>query len=155
MASLEDFTDEASGFLEEYQTKIDGDKGLLEEFLRKYPLRINPEAIDELTPETLYSPGIDNRDDLFYWVEFKLNGLGRLSVGNDSWWKSACESIDILKGLLKTALDDERSLAEKIDLNWGEIRYWKGDKTVAKKIISLYYPDEVIPIFVTRDREHF
>jgi hypothetical protein len=48
-----------------------------------------------------------------------------------------------------------KSKSAKIDASWEDIKRFGGDKTVAKKIIFCYYPEEVLPIFKTEHLEHF
>jgi hypothetical protein len=69
-------------------------------------------------------------------------------------YPNAIKSIDKFKQLLKIAVDDSKSLSEKIDAPWEDINGFGGDKLIAKKIIFLYYPDSIIPIFNTDHLEY-
>jgi len=134
--------------------KIDKTLKLHSEFLKRYPFRKDPSSIDKLTPESLYNPG-SGKDYFFYWVEFKLRPLGSIRVGSDSAFRNAAENIDKFKELLRKAVDDSIPLSEKVDMGWEQIKGFGGDKIIAKKIISCYYLDDVLPIFKTKDLEHF
>jgi len=57
--------------------------------------------------------------------------------------------------LLKIAVNDNKSLSEKVDAPWENIKLWGGDKHIAKKIINCFYPDINIFGFKTADLEKF
>ena len=121
------------------------------EFLKKYPFREHPELIDSLAPEKLYKKGVD--DYFFLWVEHRTRALGAIFTYGGLVYPNAVANIDRFKELLKIAVDDRRPLREKIDARWEDIKGFGGDKLIAKKIIFLYYPDEVVPIFKTEHLE--
>jgi hypothetical protein len=76
----------------------------------------------------------------------------------DRWEKltgNVKEKLDIFKTLLTTVVDDSKTLHEKIDIPWDSINRFGGDRHIAKKIISLFYPEKVFPIFNTRHFEFF
>jgi hypothetical protein len=123
------------------------------EFLKLYPFRAHPEDIDLLTPDKIYSPG---REDYFFlWIEHKLRRLGHIWIGGAFVWENARNQPDKLKELLKTTVNDSIPLSEKIDAHWEDIKGFGGDKHIAKKIVFVFYPEKVIPIFKTEDLEHF
>jgi hypothetical protein len=119
----------------------------LEEFLKLFPFRKYPEKIDELTPKKIYTPG--KKDSFLYWPEFGLKDLGRVGGYNAFYAESARDNAEKFKELLRIVVDDSLSVSQKVDAPWEEIKYWGGDKIVAKKIIFSYYPDSIIPIFKT------
>ncbi|MHA1654383.1 MAG: hypothetical protein ACTSVT_10380 [Candidatus Thorarchaeota archaeon] len=120
----------------------------LKKFHHRFPFRIEPDAIDSLTRDDIYAPGI-SKDYFFYWLEFKLGVLGRISVGSDVPYRSAADNIDLFKSLLKKAVNSSLTLAQKIDANWQDLKGFGGEKVIAKKILSLYLPEDVIPVFKT------
>lgn len=122
------------------------------EFLKAFPLRQNPSRIDSLTPEDLYNPGTGGY--FFYWIEHRLKPLGHLRLGSAQVFRNAATDIEKFKRLLRTAVSDDKSLAEKVDAPWEGIPGFGGDKHVAKKIIFCYYPDNIMPIFNTTHLEH-
>jgi hypothetical protein len=131
--------------------QVEQDLNLLNRFREKYPFNTDPAKIDTLTVEELYQPG---KDYFFKWVEHNLRGLGSIWIGSDAPWKSACNKLNEFKELLHKVVDDHLSLSEKVDAPWDKISGWGGDKTIAKKIISLFN-DNVIPIFKTEHLEYF
>ena len=124
-----------------------------EKFLSLYPFRKQPERINLVTPERLYNPGTD--DYFFLWIEHRLKNLGHIRIGSALIWGNARDNIERFKELLRKATDDSIPLFEKIDANWQDIKFFGGDKNVAKKIIWCYYPHDFLPIFKTDDLEHF
>lgn len=137
----------------EQRKRVENALHKLERFLSLYPFRKHREEIDLLTPEKLYNPGTE--DYFCTWIEHKLKDLGHLRIGSALIWENARDNIDLFKTLLKKSVDDSIPISEKIDANWGDIKFFGGDKNAAKKVIWCYYPDEFLPIFKTEDMEHF
>jgi hypothetical protein len=121
------------------------------EFLKRYPFREHPELIDDLTPDSIYRRGAE--DYFFLWVEHKTRSLGAIFTYGGLVYPNAIANIDKFRSLLKIAVEDTKPLREKIDAPWEDIKGFGGDKLIAKKIIFLYYPDKVIPIFKTDQLE--
>jgi hypothetical protein len=117
------------------------------EFIKRYPFREHPELIDKLTPDSVYKKGAE--DYFFLWVEHKTKDLGAIFTYGGLVYPNAVANLDKFKKLLKIAVDDTKPLRKKIDAPWEEIKGFGGDKLIAKKIIFLYYPDKVVPIFNT------
>jgi hypothetical protein len=117
------------------------------EFIKRYPFREHPELIDKLTPDDIYKKGAE--DYFFLWVEHRTRALGAIFTYGGLVYPNAVANIDKFKKLLKIAVDDAKPLREKIDAPWEEIKGFGGDKLIAKKIIFLYYPEKMIPIFKT------
>ncbi|MEM2910138.1 MAG: hypothetical protein QXO01_03625 [Nitrososphaerota archaeon] len=133
----------------EFHEEVRKDREALKEMLDYFPFRKNPEMIDKLTPKSLYNPG-GPRDWFFYFFEFKLKRVGRIRVPSDLPWREACEKIDLFKQLLKLLVNDEKLIHEKIDdERWLELKGWGGDKHYVKKLLFIYYPDQVMPTFKT------
>ncbi len=127
-----------------------------EEFLQLYPFRRDPRSIDELTPDRIYNPPYDPpKEYFFYWIEHGLKDIGRIGIGSAKVWQNAKDRPDRLKALLRIVVDDQKSIAEKIDASWEDIPRFGGGKQIAKKILFCYYPDKVIPTFSTAHLEHF
>lgn len=149
------FEENAMRFDPNHEIRNEVEEGLevLDEFHKRFPFRRNPETIYSLTPEDVYNPRV-SRDYFFYWLEYKLVSLGRMAVGSTLGYRSAKEHLDTFKDLLKNTVDDNRPLAEKVDLEWEKLRGFGNEKIIAKKIISVYY-DEVLPIWTTSHLRHF
>lgn len=137
----------------ESRKKIETALHKYEKFISLYPFRKHPEKIDMLTSEQLYNPGAG--EYFFNWIEHKLKHLGHIRIGSALIWENARDNIEIFKELLKKATNDSIPIADKIDANWQDIKFFGGDKNVAKKIIWCYYPNDFLPIFKTDDLEHF
>ena len=135
----------------EIRKEMEDALNLLEEFRRKYPFKDDPASIGTLTPDDLFKKG---GDYFFKWIEFTLRPLGRIVVGSTIAYLNACEQIDDFKELLRIAVDEGKTLAEKVDAPWERISGMGGDKLIAKKIIACY-DDNVLPIFKTSDLEYF
>ncbi len=121
-------------------------------FQERYPFRTNPSLIDTLRPDDIYSKGNESFLD---WVEYKTRDAGHIAVYSNAYAMNARNAPEVFKSLLRQAVDDSKSLAEKVDANWGSIHYFGEDKHIAKKIINLFYPEETVPIFNTEHMEHF
>jgi hypothetical protein len=131
--------------------EIDKALELLRQFRKKYPFKEDPESIDRLTPEDLFKKG---GDYFFKWIEFTLRPLGRIALGSATVYQNACNQLDDFKDLLHLAVDEKKSLAEKVDASWERISGMGGDKLIAKKIISCY-DDNALHIFKTTHLEYF
>jgi hypothetical protein len=125
------------------------------EFLRLYPFRKRPERIDRLTAQAVYNPNQRDRTYFFYWIEHRLKAFAHLGIGSARVWENARNNLSKLRELLRTSVDDSKTLAEKLDAHWEDIPRFGGDRQIAKKIIFCYYPGIVLPALKTEDREFF
>ena len=155
MSEIEKFKDEVKKRLSDKQwgaTIRDAWK-ILEEFRERYPFVEKPELIDKITPDDVYNPGKEGY--FLHYIEHKLKPLGHIHVPSDKPWRYARDDIETFKELLKTVVDEEKTLAEKVDARWENLKGWGGDKHYAKKIIFCYYPDNILPLFKTEHVERF
>ncbi len=137
----------------EYKDEVNSTLKKLEEFLKKYPLKANPEIIDALKVEDIFIRDSSQVGDFFKWIEYKLKKVGHLTVFSKVY-KNASNQLEDFKFLLYKAVDDSKSLAEKVDAPWEKISGMGGDKHIAKKIIFCYNQG-ILPIFKTEHLEHF
>ncbi len=152
--SLKVLEEKAREFEVEFdRSELDAGWKAQSEFLERYPYKERPELIDKLTPDRLYKKGA--KDYFFLWVEHRTRSLGSISTYGGLVYPNAVANIDVFKSLLKIVVDDSKQLSEKIDAGWNEIKGFGGDRLIAKKILFLYYPEEVLPIFKTEHLEHF
>ena len=150
---LEDKLEELKEEISKFKRKLDNVwETSYKDFIQRFPFKDDASKIDKLSPDDIYNPGTPGY--FLDYVEHKLKLLGHIHVPSDRPWRNARDNIDEFKGLLKIAVSNA-SLADKIDAKWQNIPGWGGDKHYAKKIIFLYHPDEVIPIFKTVHLEHF
>ncbi len=133
--------------------KVDEGLEVLEEFRQRFPFHRDSQAIENLTGEDVYDPRV-SKDYFFYWLEYKLKPLGRMAVGSTLGYRSARDHIEVFKELLKSAVTPNLGLAEKVDLEWEELRGFGNEKIIAKKIISVYDGD-VLPVWKTSHLKHF
>ncbi|MCX8193668.1 MAG: hypothetical protein N3G77_07670, partial [Nitrososphaeria archaeon] len=134
----------------EFNEEVRKDREALKDFLERYPFRQNPELIDRLTPESLYNPS-GPRDYFFHFLLSKVNRVGFIRVRSNQPWLEARDKIELFKQLLKTLVDDGKSIHEKIDdERWLELKGWGGDKHLVKKLLFIYYHDQIIPTFKTK-----
>jgi len=136
----------------EVKKKVEQAIKILGQFRKRFPFRQNPSRIDELKKEDLFEKG--RKDSFFQWLEYKLKDCGHLFIGGRFVFDNAVERIDEFKRLLKIAVDDTNQIYEKIDAPWENIKFFGGDKHIAKKIVYCYYPEKIIPIFKTQELEH-
>jgi hypothetical protein len=133
-----------------YRRRADYVLRSLERFKQVYPLRGNPETIDNLKAEDIFNEG---RDYFFRWIVYELKDFGYVG-GYPTAFRNAAKNLNLFKEFLRTAVADEKKLAEKVDAPWENIKGMGGDKILAKKIICCY-DDHVLPIFRTADLEYF
>lgn len=129
--------------------------GVRADFLGRYPFREQPSRIGSLTAKGLYNPGAGNRY-FFKDIVWALRPLGGIGLRNASSLQEASDRIEEFRRLLQVVVDPRNTIAEKIDAPWDNIPgLGHGDRVVAKKIVSTYFPDRVMPIFRQEDMEHF
>jgi len=128
---------------------------LVDKFQKRFPFRTNPDLISKLTPQDLYDLDNPVKDYFFYWIQYKLNDYGHINVGSDLPYRNACEHIETFKLLLRNVVDDTKSLAQKIDAPWQQIKGFGGDRNLAKKIVCCFHPNEFLNAFKTEDLEYF
>ncbi|MEM3642156.1 MAG: hypothetical protein QXH37_09575 [Candidatus Bathyarchaeia archaeon] len=128
----------------------------LKVFRTKYPFAENPEAIETLTPEDIFRTDKGEIGEFFHYIEYYLKPLGHLRTYPKVYLQIR-KQIDLFKDLLYIVVDKKKSLAEKVDAPWNEIKGLGGDSHIAKKIIFCfnYETGSVIPIFSTSHIEHF
>ncbi len=112
------------------------------EFIKLYPFRSNPASIDALTPDMVFNPG---KDYFLTWIEHKLIALGHMGIGSALYAINAKKDISKFKELLHLVVNDSLDIWQKID-PWDTIKFWGGDRQVAKKILFCYYPENILPI---------
>lgn len=135
----------------------------MEKLRQEFVLRFPKEKLDELTLDQ-YALGKETSKDSFcYWLEFKTDKLGSIRGGTSSkfglWWsardqdwrfnkgfKSADDALEKIKQGLRLLVDavEQGRFAELDEIGrryLGQNRY-----SLRNKPLSLYYPDELLPI---------
>ncbi len=128
----------------------------LKVFRAKYPFAENPGSIGSLPPDDIFRTDKGEIGEFFHYIEYYLKPLGHLTVYSNVYRRIRAH-LKIFKELLYVVVDKKKSLAEKVDAPWNEIKGLGGDSHIAKKIIFCfnYESGSVIPIFSTSHLEHF
>ncbi len=128
----------------------------LKVFRAKYPFAEKPDSIETLTPDDIFRTDKGEIGEFFHYIEYYLKPLGHLRTYPKVYLQIR-KQIGLFKDLLYLVVDKKKSLAEKVDAPWSEIKGLGGDSHIAKKIIFCfnYETGSVIPIFSTSHLEHF
>jgi hypothetical protein len=137
--------------------KVDAALENLKNFGRKYPFTENPNSIENLTPEDIIKDEGNQTGEFFLFVQYHLDDIGHLLLYTNEVYYHIKRQLDDFKELLHTVVDKGKSLAEKIDAPWADIKGLGGDRHIAKKIVFCfnYENGDVLPIFKTTHLEHF
>ncbi|MCL2287673.1 MAG: hypothetical protein FWC33_00590, partial [Candidatus Bathyarchaeota archaeon] len=140
-------------------TKHKVDKALiaLKEFRQKFPFTENLREIELLNPDKLFIINPDFVGEFFQTLENLFKSLEYPMFGNTNIYRNARLQINDFKLLLRTTVDDRKTLAQKIDAKWERIGGIGQDKTIAMKIIySFNYENKtILPIFSIQHLRHF
>jgi hypothetical protein len=140
-----------------YRTEVDRALSVLKEFRQKYPFTENLRAIEYLDPDRLFKMSPDEVGEFFRLIENALKPLGRSTLNGSNIYRNARLQIGEFKNLLRAAVDNRRSLAQKIDAPWERIGGIAADKQLAKEIIYCFdfESGKVLPIFSNQHLRHF
>ncbi|MCL1977677.1 MAG: hypothetical protein FWG55_06225 [Candidatus Bathyarchaeota archaeon] len=129
----------------------------LKEFRQKFPFVENLREIDLLNPDRLFRINPDSTGEFFQALEGIFKPLRYPVFGNSNIYRNARLQINDFKLLLRTAADDRKPLAQKIDAKWERIGGIGQDKALAMEIIySLNYENKtVLPIFSIQHLRYF
>lgn len=139
------------------KTEMDNAFALLKRFREKYPFVENPESIETLDPEDIFREQTSQVGDFFHWLEYHLRPIGHLTLYGSYVYRQIRSQFEDFKALLYVVTDQKKSIAEKVDAQWDEIKHLGGDRHIAKKIIFCFNfeTEEILPIFKTSHLEHF
>lgn len=137
--------------------EVDTTLEFLKKFREKYPFSENLRSIEWLDPDKLFKLNPDEVGDFFLFFEDFFKPLGYQDKVNPNVYRNARLQISELKNLLRTAVDNRKSLAQKIDAPWERIGGLGQDKQLAKKIIYCfnYENQTVLPILNNQHLRHF
>lgn len=129
----------------------------LRSFRKQYPFAEDPTTIDQLMPNDILKKDTGGMGDFFRYIEHQLKPLGHLEIKGTTVYRNIRAQLEDFKELLRIVVDNNKSIAEKIDAPWKEISRLGGDSHVAKKIIFCfnYETGQVVPIFKTEHLEYF
>jgi hypothetical protein len=139
--------------------RADANKALtyLKELRAKYPFTENLREIEWLDPDKLFKVNPDETGQFFHLIEGYLKPLRYSTPNSSNVYRNARLQIKEFKNLLRIAVDNRKSLAEKIDAPWERIGGIAPDKQLAKEIIFCfnYENGTVLPIFSNQHLRHF
>lgn len=124
----------------------------IREFVGKYPYKEKPELLRAMTPDDLFDGSANDR--FFNWLEDRTDSVGSVFTHGVGVYPEAVKRFSFFKVIL-TVLVSDKSVSFKIDQNWGIIPGFGGEKLIAKKLLSLYYSDFIMPVYKTEDLERF
>jgi hypothetical protein len=130
----------------------------LKELRQKFPFAENLREIEWIDPDKLYKINPDEVGEFFQLLENSLKPIKYSNLSSSSnVYRNARLQIKDFKNLLRTAVDERKSLAQKVDVPWEKIGGIGQDKTLPKKIIYClsYERGNVLPIFNNQHLRHF
>jgi hypothetical protein len=129
----------------------------LKELRRKFPFTENRAEIEWIDPDRLYKVNPDETGEFFRLLEGYLRPLGYTTLNSSNIYRNTRLQIKEFRNLLRTAVDDRKSLAEKVDAPWERIGGIGQDKLLAKQLIFCFNYDRgvVLPVFSTQHLRHF
>jgi hypothetical protein len=131
--------------------------GALKDFRQKYPFTENLASIEWLDPDKLFKVNPDQVGEFFQYLERNLNPQGAPIQNSSNAYRNARLQIKDLRNLLRTTVDDRKTLAQKVDAPWERIGGFGQDKVLAKKIIYCFNYEKaaVLPVFSNQHLRHF
>jgi hypothetical protein len=137
------------------KNKVDYALEKLRAFKEKYPFQQNPDKIESFSAQDVFNS--DGSTDFFLYIQYHLDNLGHLTLYTNDVYYKIQKQLSTFKELLYTVVDPEKTIAEKVDAPWKEIKGLGGDSHIAKKIIFCfnYETGLVLPIFSTAHLEYF
>ena len=140
-------------------TRAEVNKALasLKELRSKYRFSENLREIEWLDPDRLYKVNPDETGEFFRLLEGYLKPLGYTTLNNGNIYRNVRLQIKDFKNLLRVAVDERKSLAEKIDAPWERIGGIGQDKLLAKQLIFCfnYDPGTIVPVFSNQHLRYF
>lgn len=151
--------EKANAFDKAGLTRHDVEKALaaLKEFRQKFPFVENLREIEWLNPDKLFRVNPDGVGEFFQTLEAIFKPLGYPVFGNSNVYRNARLQINDFKLLLRTAADDRKPLAQKVDAKWERIGGIGEDKALAIEIIyALNYENKtLLPVFNIQHLRYF
>ena len=140
-------------------TRAEVNKALasLKELRSKYRFSENLREIEWLDPDRLYKVNPDETGEFFRLLEGYLKPLGYTTLNSGNIYRNIRLQIKEFKNLLRTVVDERKSLAEKVDAPWERIGGLGQDKLLAKQLIFCFNYDRgaVLPVFSNQHLRHF
>jgi hypothetical protein len=137
--------------------QVDNAISCLKEFRTKIPFTENPASIASLNPDDIFKENSGEVGEFFHYLEYYFKPLGHSSIRDSSLYRNISVQIEDFKNLLYIVVNKKKSLAEKVDANWGKIKGLGDDMQLAKKIVFCfnYESGKILPIFSISHLKHF
>ncbi|MDR0318476.1 MAG: hypothetical protein LBI09_00370 [Nitrososphaerota archaeon] len=159
MLKFEQMQERANAFEKANFVKQDVERAVahLREFRQKFPFVENLREIETLNPDRLFRINPDSVGEFFQNLEDIFKPLKYTVFGNTNIYRNTHLQINDFKLLLRIAVDNRKTLAQKVDAKWEKIGGIGYDKAVALVIIySFNYENKtVLPIFNIEHLRHF
>jgi hypothetical protein len=136
--------------------KVDDALEKLQAFKEKYPFQQSPDSIESFGSQDIFKSD-GSTGDFFLYIQYHLDNLGHLTLYTNDVYYQIQKQLSTFKELLYTVVDPEKTITEKVDAPWKEIKGLGGDSHIAKKIIFCFNYESglVVPIFSTTHLEYF
>ncbi|MDR2707480.1 MAG: hypothetical protein LBB87_01865, partial [Nitrososphaerota archaeon] len=159
MLKFEQMQERANAFEKANLVKQDVERAFarLMEFRQKFPFVENLREIEILNPDRLFRMNPDSVGEFFQKLEDIFKPLKYTVFNSTNIYRNAHLQINDFKLLLRIAVDNRKSLAQKVDAKWEKIGGIGHDKSFALVIIySFNYENKtVLPIFNIEHLRHF
>jgi hypothetical protein len=153
------FAEKAAAYDKVGVSRHDVEKALAaqKELRQKYPFSENLASIEWLDPDKLYKVNPDQVGEFFQLLEKAVKPVTYSNLSSSNVYRNMRLQISDLRNLLRIAVDDRKSLGQKIDANWERIGGVGADKLVPKRIIYCFNVEKgfVLPIFSSQHLRHF
>lgn len=160
MSKVSSMVEKANSFDKVGVVKHEVDTALaaIKELRRKFHFAENLREIEWLDPDKLYKVNPDEVGEFFQLLEKSLKPIKYSNITSGSnVYRNARLQIKDFKNLLRIAVDDRKTLTQKVDAPWDRIGGIGQDKILTKKVIYClnYEKDGFLPIFNNQHLRHF
>jgi hypothetical protein len=133
------------------------DLSALKSFRQRYAFVENLASIEWLNQDKLFKVNPDEVGDFFVFLDGFFKPFGASMASSSNVYRNARLQIKEFRNLLRIAVDDRKTLAQKVDATWERIGGISTDKELAKKIIFCFNYDRgtVLPIINNQHLRHF
>jgi len=129
----------------------------LKSFRQRYPFVENLASIEWLDQDKLFKVNPDEVGAFFVFLDVFFKPFGASMTNSSNVYRNARLQIKEFRNLLRIAVDDRKTLAQKVDVPWERIGGVGPDKELAKKIIFCfnYERGTVLPVISNQHLRHF
>lgn len=129
----------------------------LKDFRCKYDFAENLRSIEWLDPDKLFKTNPDEVGEFFVDLENYFKPLSRSAPNSSNVYRNIRLQIKDFKNLLRTVVDNRKTLSQKVDAPWERIGGLGQDRSLPKKLIFCfnYENGNVLPIISNQHMRHF